>query len=294
MKSFRSGLFPVDIKVDGVRVKNSPIALDIMPTPKPSPTYTEINTDDGSLDFWSPGKHVLVITPRDEFDNIIKVTASNYPELTPEFNITAELDREKKDNVDIVFTPMNISSTEWQASYDGLLVYEYSIPSYETEVRQLSLASRLYLSAICSGTGLNFNDRDGSQQTLDGEYKIPPRVIRYVRGPSPSAYRYTMFVYGLTTSFITIVAALAFYWKKENAIKFSQKRILFIILFGSFLFDASNSITSIQVLDEMAMSCKVQLFGSIFGCWLVLLCIIAKSYRVIKLAYNTGHKVRAL
>ena len=40
----------------------------------------------------------------------------------------------------------------------------------------------------------------------------------------------------------------------------------------------------------MELSCYIQLALGVGGGWLVLLCVIAKSYRVIKLAYNKSHK----
>ena len=47
---------------------------------------------------------------------------------------------------------------------------------------------------------------------------------------------------------------------------------------------------SVKSIEKLGVSCYLQLSFGVGGAWLMLLCIIAKSYRVIKLAYNKSHK----
>mmetsp|Transcript_25162 Transcript_25162/g.52246 ORF Transcript_25162/g.52246 Transcript_25162/m.52246 type:complete len:1538 (-) Transcript_25162:37-4650(-) len=292
--SERSGLFPVDISLDGSKIKNCPVALAVSPSPKASAlseVQTGPNGDDGDLSLWKAGvDKFLVITPKDEFGNVIEVDSRDNASLSlwESFKLNATLKSTSKEPTTIEF------ARDTSGDYSGRLAYKYTIEADKIKVDEESDASFLYVEVKCFNESLTFVDSEGSSHPLDGSYKIPPEKMYLRITPHPDTYLYTTMLYGVCLAIIALFGLLAYRWKKEDAIKFSQKRILSLILIGCFLFDAACMITSIKVLDEMEMSCKVQMFVALFGVCLVLLSIIAKSYRVIKLAYNTGHKRMAI
>jgi len=84
-----------------------------------------------------------------------------------------------------------------------------------------------------------------------------------------------------------VFAGLVRYWQKENAIKFSQRRFLNIILFGMLLLHVSFMMLIIGGDNAV---CAVENFLFHLGVWIVMLALAAKTYRTNRIANNKGLK----
>ncbi|GMI39468.1 hypothetical protein TeGR_g3316, partial [Tetraparma gracilis] len=82
-------------------------------------------------------------------------------------------------------------------------------------------------------------------------------------------------------------AGLIRYWQGENAIKFSQRRFLNIILVGMFLLYLAFLLLLVGGGDIV---CQIENFCFHLGVWTVMLALAAKTYRTNRIANNKGLK----
>ena len=98
---------------------------------------------------------------------------------------------------------------------------------------------------------------------------------------------------GLTSFLMTynfLVVFLVWFWRKENAIKFSQRNMLNLFLFGCFLATLGFWLMGFKPIYEWKHSCGFQVYLISCGCLLGMLVMLAKLYRVNKLAYAKANQ----
>ena len=81
--------------------------------------------------------------------------------------------------------------------------------------------------------------------------------------------------------------ALVKYWENENAIKFSQRKFLYIMLVGILLLYISFLLLIVDYNDSI---CSAENFIFHLGIWITLIPLVAKTYRTNKIANNRGLK----
>lgn len=111
------------------------------------------------------------------------------------------------------------------------------------------------------------------------------RVIDYKMstGLVVTLYLECSFLIGLTCWFIGLVK----YWENENAIKFSQRKFLYIMLIGILFIYLSFLLLIVDYSDQV---CGAENFFFHVGIWTTLLPLVAKTYRTNKIANNRGLK----
>ena len=116
----------------------------------------------------------------------------------------------------------------------------------------------MYLKYV--NTKIGDEDEDGEKErTLDGETSIPPKHIELLRMPTDETYQVTQYVYGVVMLITTIFFGLTIRWRNENAIKYSQKKILFVILWGIIVMEVRNC-------EERSDELRMRQFHSLFDC----------------------------
>ena len=158
----------------------------------------------------------------------------------------------------------------------------YSAPAEGAERRQRSLSST-------STTSIKYTKQNGdvvdlSDMAIQPTQKTERQVIDET----------TLII---ITSFSTFVclftlftAAMVFYWRKENAIKFSQRKLLNLMLVGVFLVNVTITMQTVPGFYDWNKSCLAVSWGMQIGSSLVFVSLYAKLYRVKELAFAKANK----
>ncbi|GMH81014.1 hypothetical protein TL16_g08792 [Triparma laevis f. inornata] len=291
--AIKSGVYPIYMKVNGEDIKNAPFSVNVE-AGRVDTTKSTVLGAEGVLDTWKVDDNVLLVRLKDEYDNkVVEKAQIN--------NTVVEVGH----GLAIVENEYVVERAKGFGE-SGDLEFLFKVPAYRLRVTAEKDAIRVWHRVkYCEGgeesgecvylkyvnTKIGDEDEDGEKErTLDGETSIPPKHIELLRMPTDETYQFTQYVYGVVMLIMTIFFGLTIRWRNENAIKYSQKKILFVILWGMIVMEISCLTASVKFLEKVELSCYIQLALGVGGGWLVLLCVIAKSYRVIKLAYNKSHK----
>ena len=76
-------------------------------------------------------------------------------------------------------------------------------------------------------------------------------------------------------------------WEKENAIRFSQRKFLYLTLWGMLFIYAFNIVL---LVPSTELTCNLEKFFFHLGFWLIVLALLAKTYRTNAIANNEGMK----
>ena len=94
------------------------------------------------------------------------------------------------------------------------------------------------LTATYKGESLVYSSdsRNTASKTKLNAWKIQPTILWIRSIPDRTSILLTIGSCAIVIFFIFVLTVLTFHWRNENAIKFSQKKILFLILFGCLLY----------------------------------------------------------
>ncbi|GMI01676.1 hypothetical protein TrST_g10380 [Triparma strigata] len=122
------------------------------------------------------------------------------------------------------------------------------------------------------------------------EFRIEPySVVDFRTVDAIDIYIITMLT-GFVVLFTIVLLILVQWWRKENAIKFSQRRLLLLLLFGCLIINLTMVLGTVPAVNEWEWSCTMTVWGISIGFFLVKLVLLAKLYRVKTLAFAKANK----
>ncbi len=274
LSSELASIFSVSIDFDGEPIQNSPTSLVVTPSAV-SATTTVVSGTRGSLEKFEDGTNEIVIMPKDSFENVVLGSS-----IFDQFNVTVTYEGKK---LELDIDPEH---------NDGSIVYRFNISK---EIQQVVegrsyKAESVSVTAFLNGEPLSYvSTSTGTMQELNGWEIRPAKVWTEVR-PDEWSFRITLLVSLAVVAQIFLYSVLCLCWWNENAIRFSQKKILLLILLGCFIYELGALSFSLEFMAYTDFGCKFQGTCCVFGFWCVLLGLAGKSWRVFKLAYNKKHK----
>jgi len=170
---------------------------------------------------------------------------------------------------------------EWEIESDGRFRVSYVVSGELKRDEDYLLAS---LDVKIRGENVALETVDGIQlQELKGYVvKQGERIVKYRMTEGMRAAMLFECVFLITACLLFL--GLVKYWEKENAIKFSQRRFLYIILGGILTLYISFLLLVIKEMNDTI--CAVENFLFHLSIWVVLLAIGCKTYRTNKIANN--------
>ncbi|GMI00773.1 hypothetical protein TrST_g5023 [Triparma strigata] len=133
----------------------------------------------------------------------------------------------------------------------------------------------------------NTRDRDGVSLTA---YEWRPAKLVIETTYSDKEMFVLMGVSSFALFYNVLIFFLVWFWQNENAIKFSQRRMLNIMLAGFFILNVVIFLQSFPFFYTWEGSCAFDLYFSSFGGGLVFSVMLAKLYRVNKIAFAKANK----
>ncbi len=186
-----------------------------------------------------------------------------------------------------------------EGSYSGDMKVEYKVRALQSEgelevtynivgdlKEDLVNKIRVTVTESKSGDYVMINSGGGTSSPVNNVVvQQTERTLEYKINPAMKAalIAESVFLLALTIIF----AGLVKYWEMENAIRFSQRKFLYIILIGMSLLYLSFLFLLIPSNNTI---CAAENFIFHLGCWIVMLALSAKTYRTNKIANNKGLK----
>ena len=116
-------------------------------------------------------------------------------------------------------------------------------------------------------------------------YRISPSQIIHVKTVSNQEMFFVMVFAGIVNVYTLIIMFLVWFWKNENAIKFSQRKLLNLLLVGCIFVNVTIMLTTVPQVIEWRYSCSLYIWGAVIGLTLIEYTLIAKLHRVHTIAY---------
>jgi len=117
------------------------------------------------------------------------------------------------------------------------------------------------------------------------DFKIRPSLVITVKTVGVEEMITVMFISAFVVMYTMFFAFLVWCWRGENAIKFSQRKLLNLLLVGIFIVNITIMTTTFPVVIEWKYSCMLYGWGAIIGLSLIEFTLIAKLWRVHSIAY---------
>ncbi|GMI17662.1 hypothetical protein TrLO_g10538 [Triparma laevis f. longispina] len=255
--------------------------------------FFEGNSDDSNSDVES--ENFFIVYLRDDFNNIVP-SASFMDRIN--CNITGFRPVQSK-AINIYDTSKNLNeelaeeaiAVEMESQSDGSVKVSYKIES------------RKYKYAVLTATwegeeedgGLDFiryeRVKDRTRELVElNEFRLEPySVVEFRTVEAIDVYIVTLLT-GFVVLFTIVLLILVQWWRKENAIKFSQRRLLLLLLLGCLIINLTMVLVTVPVITEWEWSCTMNVGGLCIGFELVMLTLLAKLYRVKTLAFAKANK----
>jgi len=197
--------------------------------------------------------------------------------------------------VSIEYNPVGSSSSsmnvDWSTSIeaDGRFKVVYSITGSleeDSEYKSVRITAKIRSGSLFETIMV---DREGGEEALEELEGLSviqgSRLIHYKMSTGLKVTLYLECAILIALCLATI--GLVKYWENENAIKFSQRKFLYIMLAGILLMYISFLLLIVDYDDDI---CAAENFIFHIGIWVTLIPIVAKTYRTNKIANNRGLK----
>ena len=271
----KAAAYNLEVAYDGEPVANSPVSIVFLPSHFDPDQSLCVGI---SLDRFSYGEASFNVLVKDEFSNIV---SSEKPAVTIA-GWTINWEEGPLELIDVEVAVEAVNDGSFRVSY---------------MIERDDFFAGLKIDARVHGQPLSFisssSESSKERTLLDGDWVSRPETrIKYRKIPQE---RYVAITAGSSAMilYILVCASLVFRWRNENAIKFSQRRLLYVILTGILMVMLTILSLTIPRFAKSKYSCVVFAWGGLSGFWLVNLVLAAKTFRVQKLAYATvGQRVK--
>ncbi|GMI17623.1 hypothetical protein TrLO_g4444 [Triparma laevis f. longispina] len=271
-----AGVHFLSMHLSGEEVKSSPLAVVV--TPSAATGGETIASGDGidRIDEMDGAENIFYVAPKDSRGNLLTSSLLDVSMLSVSitYNGAGRGDRNKGVGVD----------TKVELETDGRFKVCYIITG---DLKRDSDYKEVSMSVTINGEAVQVQlENEDETKPLTGLGVMQgSRVIDYKMstGLVVTLYLECSFLIGLTCWFIGLVK----YWENENAIKFSQRKFLYIMLIGILFIYLSFLLLIVDYSDQV---CGAENFFFHVGIWTTLLPLVAKTYRTNKIANNRGLK----
>ncbi|GMH53989.1 hypothetical protein TrRE_jg4525, partial [Triparma retinervis] len=172
-------------------------------------------------------------------------------------------------------------STSVELSADGRFKVCYVVSGSLSSDSDYLLAA---LDVKIRGEDVMLETVDGMEgKVLDGYVvRQGERIVKFEMSPSMRATLLFESVFLIASCLLFI--GLVKYWESENAIKFSQRKFLYIILWGIMALYVSFLLMVAKRMDDTL--CALENFAFHLSVWVIMLALGCKTYRTNKIANN--------
>ncbi|GMH63819.1 hypothetical protein TL16_g03810 [Triparma laevis f. inornata] len=285
--------FTYDVTFDGVPIANSPAHMVFKPAEFSAETSEAIGS---SLTKFIPSNvdqrpNTFKIFARDQFRNIIRSSIHDHVNITliavqkrkvlyEERNFWELMAGEEPSShqagggQDVTKT---ISESEIETirfiEPDGSILVSFVV--VDPYVDHLKLTVNFTLTGDCI---------QHETVPLDN-FKIRPSLVITVKTVGTEEMIIIMGIAAFVVIYTAFFAFLVWCWRAENAIKFSQRKLLNLLLVGIFIVNLTIMCTTFPSVIEWRYSCMLYVWGAIIGLSLIEFTLIAKLWRVHSIAY---------
>ncbi|GMH47586.1 hypothetical protein TrVE_jg8269 [Triparma verrucosa] len=293
-----SGAFTFRAEYDGEDLSNSPFNVVVLPG---AVNVTNSEAMGNGLEFFEPKSGVLDnsfdIFMKDSFGNIV-------PGKSCADNVNIDLVAVKKDK-----KSQNVFAGSAQKKFeesrkrvevkkilknDGSIKVSFTVAESDYDKLELSVnftepSGSFESKKAGSESSIKYTKKNGETIDLSRMDVAPTR-----KDEKMVVGMYDLLIITAFSAFVSLytllVAGLVHYWRNENAIKFSQRRLLNLLLLGAFIVNLAITVQTVPGFIELESSCTIVSWGGVMGIALIFVSVGAKLYRVKELAFAKANK----
>jgi hypothetical protein len=271
-----AGVHFLSMHLSGEEIKSSP--LSVVVTPSAAAGANTVATGDGidRIDEMDGAENIFYVAPKDSRGNLLTASLLDVSMLSVSITYSGDGFNERNKGVGV--------DTKVELETDGRFKVCYIISG---KLKRDSDYKMVSISVSINGEPIQaqLENEDSTTPLVSLGVMQGSRIINYEMstGLVITLYLECSFLIGLTCFFIGLVK----YWENENAIKFSQRKFLYIML-GGILFIYLSFL--LLIVDYSDAVCGAENFLFHIGIWTTLLPLVAKTYRTNKIANNRGLK----
>ena len=271
-----AGVHVVDIELEtkgrSLPIKSSPLSVFVNPGPPKGLQSSGMGAGLESIKSRAGLENILYVQPRDSRGNSVPKGDLANDDLTVTVRVYSndgDDDRELSVSVD------------WELEADGRFKVCYIIEGELESDEDYMLAE---LDVKVGGETVMLETMEGIENKELSGYVVRQgeRIVKYKM--SQDMRGMLMFECAVLMFFCVLFVGLVKYWRAENAIKFSQRKFLYIILTGIMCLYISFLLLIVHPMNNII--CAVENFFFHTGICIVLLALGLKTYRTNKIANN--------